>query len=76
MKRRWKCHNGVDIVIFDIVKNNKDITTSGVIRKLKEEGFEVTWKLVNSFLVEFQEEKKVKRIQIGDKHKINFWNVC
>lgn len=75
MKRRWKCYAGVDIKIFNIVKTNKDITTSGIINKLKEQKIEVTWKLVNSYLVEFKKAKKVKSIQIGDIHKINFWNV-
>jgi hypothetical protein len=75
MKRRWKKHIGVDKKILDIVKRNKDITTSGILLKLKDKKINVTWKLVNSHLVEFQESKKVKRFQIGDKHKINFWNL-
>lgn len=74
-KRRWKCHSGVSDKILVIIKSNKDITTSGIIVKLKEQDIKVTWKLVNSFLVEFEEAKKIKRIQIGDKHKINFWNL-
>ncbi len=75
MKRRWKCYAGVDIKIFDIVKFNKNITTSGIINKLKEQKIDVTWKFVNSYLVEFKKAKKVKNIQIGDRHKINFWNI-
>ena len=74
-KRRWKRHSGVKDKIFSIVKSNKDITTSGIIVKLKEKDIKVTWKLVNSFLVEFEQDKKITRIQIGQMHKINFWNV-
>lgn len=74
IKRRWKCHLGVPEKILSIVKSNKDITTSGIIVKLKEQGIKVTWKLVNSFLIEFEKDKKIKRVQIGDKHKINFWS--
>ena len=76
IKRRWKKYDGVGVDILNIVKKNKNITTSGVIKKLKDSNISVTWKLVNSYLVEFQESKKVKRIQIGDKHKINFWNLA
>ena len=75
MKRRWKCYSGISDKIYSIVKANKDITTSGIITKLKEQGIKVTWKLVDSFLTELEEENKVKRIKIGDKHKINFWNI-
>ena len=73
-KRRWKCHDGVGEKILSLVKSNKDITTSGIIVELKKQGIKVTWKLVNSFLEEFEEANKVKRVQIGDKHKISFWN--
>ena len=76
LKRRWICHIGIDKKILDIVKQNKDITTSGILLKLKDKNINVTWKLVNSHLVEFKQNKKVKRIQIGDKHKINFWNLA
>lgn len=75
MKRRWKCHIGVGKKILNIVKTNKDITTSAILGKLKNQKISVTWKLVNSYLVEFEESKKVKRIQIGEVHKINFWNI-
>lgn len=75
-KRRWKCHSGVDDKIFAIIKTSKDITTSAIVTKLKEQEIKVTWKLVNSFLLEFEEAGKIKRVQIGEKHKINFWNVC
>lgn len=73
-KRRWKCHSGVGDKILSIVKANKDITTNMILVKLKDQEIKVTWKLVNSFLEEFEEEGKIKRVVIGDKHKINFWN--
>ena len=75
IKRRWKCHLGISDKIFQLIKSNKDLTTSGIIVKLEEQNIKVTWKLVNSYLVEFEESKKIKSVQIGDKHKINFWNV-
>lgn len=75
MRRRWKCYSGIDIKIFNIVKSNKHITTSGILLKLKEKKTSVTWKLVNSYLVELEQNKKVKRIQVGDIHKINLWNI-
>lgn len=76
MKRRWKCHAGVDKRILSIVESNEGITTSRIIVKLKEENIRVTWKLVNSHLVEFEEEGGVSRVQIGQAHKINFWNAA
>jgi len=75
IRRRWKCHEGIGDKILEILKNNKTRTTSGIILKLKDYDFFVTWKLVNSYLCEFESDKKVTRIQIGDKHKINFWNI-
>ena len=74
-KRRWKCHEGIDDKIFSIIKSNKDITTSGILVKLREEDVRATWKLINSYLIELEEAKKVIRVQIGDLHKINFWNI-
>lgn len=75
IKRRWTKHSGINDKIFSIVKKNKSITTSGIIVKLKEKDIKVTWKLVNSYLMEFEKDKKMKRVMIGDKHKINFWNI-
>lgn len=75
MIRRWEKHSGVDEKIISILKFNRDMTTSGIIVKLKEQDIKVTWKLVNSYLEEFEKDKKIKRIEIGDKHKINFWNM-
>ena len=75
VKRRWNKHSGVSDNIFSIVKCNPNITTSGIIVKLKEQNIKVTWKLVNSYLEEFEKDKKVVRVKIGDKHKINFWNI-
>ena len=74
MKRRWNKHAGVSDKIISIVKCNQNITTSGIIVKLKEQNIKVTWKLVNSYLEEFESDKKIVRVKIGDKHKINFWN--
>ena len=76
IKRRWKCYAGAGDKIYSIVKSNKDMTTSGIVLKLLDSDIKVTWKLVDSFLVELESDKKIKRVRIGDKHKINFWNIC
>ena len=75
VKRRWNKHSGIGDKIFSIVKSNKSITTSGIITKLKDKDIKVTWKLVDSYLMEFEKDKKIKRVTIGDKHKINFWDI-
>lgn len=75
MTRRWKCYSGIGEKILSILKSNKNITTNGIISRLREQDLYVTWKLVNSYLLEFEQDKKVKRMQIGDVHKINFWNL-
>ncbi len=73
-KRRWRTHEGASDKILIIVKSNKNLTTNAIIKLLAEQNFKVTWKLVDSRLCELEEEGKIKRIQIGDAHKINFWN--
>ncbi len=75
IKRRWKCHEGIGDEILSTVRSNKDITTSGILKKLSEQDINVTWKLVNSYLVEFEEAKKTRRFQMGEKNKISFWSI-
>ncbi len=76
IKRRWRRYSGIKDKIFLIIKSNQYVTTAGVVVILKDQEINVTWKLVNSFLMELEFENKVNRFKIGDKHKINLWNIC